>query len=491
VIAPTAADRAAARPARSITQLAWPAADLRTAAIYVRISEDKEGAGLGVERQDTDCRRLAEQRGYRVVEVYTDNDLSAYLSKKPRRDYLRMMEDLRAGRFGVVLVWHLDRLYRQPRELEDMITLCQQGERRVESCYGDYDLSTPDGCFMARIMVANANKESADKSRRIRRKMQELAELGKFSGGRRRYGHTADMTALVPEEAAVIREAAQRVLAGETLRSLCTDLAARGLRGPQGAPLRPSVVRKVLTSGRISGQREHRGAIIGPAEWPAIITPEQTERLRAIFRDPARKSPGRGVSYLLSGFVRCGKCGAPMKGRPRNGHRRYLCTRNLNHTIVGCGGMGRTAEPVEALVTEALFAIFDSPAMARAIEEAEHDDRGAVLMEQIAADQAQLTELATAYAARQITMSEWLAARGPIEQRIEAGSAEFANVSRRETVNRDYVGRGGALREDWGLLSIDQQRAIIASVLDHIVVEPAARGAHAFDPSKIKPVWKV
>ena len=485
----TSPRRPVAVPARPGRALLWPPADDHVAAIYVRISEDKEGAGLGVERQEQDCRRLAEQRGYRVVEVYTDNDLSAFLRKKPRVNYLRMMDDLRAGRVGVVVVWHLDRMYRQPRELEDMIDLCANGERRVESCFGDYDLSNPDGCFMARIMVANANKESADKSRRLRRKMVELAEQGKSSGGGRTYGYTTER-AIVEDEAEVIREAARRTLAGESLRSVCEDFYARGIRGVTGAVLGRTALRGILQSGRISGQREHHGVIVGPAVWPAIIAPEQTERLRAVFRDPTRKSPGRGVSYLLSGFLRCGLCSARMVGRPRGSRRCYVCTRNINSKVIGCGRMSRSAEPIERLVTEALFGMFDSTDMVRAID-GQEDDHGAALMEQITADQAQLDELAGAYAAKQITMREWLAARSPIEQRIEALSADFAATTSRDTVAREYVGRGSALREEWGLKSIDQQRAILASVLDHIDVAPATRGSKAFDPEKITPVWKV
>ena len=49
----------------------------RKAAIYVRISRDREGAGLGVQRQEQDCRELAERLGWHVVGVYPDNDVSA------------------------------------------------------------------------------------------------------------------------------------------------------------------------------------------------------------------------------------------------------------------------------------------------------------------------------------------------------------------------------------------------------------------------------
>ena len=78
----------------------------RAAAIYVRISRDKVGAGLGVERQETDCRELAARLGWAVVEVFADNDLSAY-SGKARPRYRTMLEAIRAGHVGAVLRRHL------------------------------------------------------------------------------------------------------------------------------------------------------------------------------------------------------------------------------------------------------------------------------------------------------------------------------------------------------------------------------------------------
>jgi hypothetical protein len=45
------------------------------AALYVRISSDRGGAGLGVARQEEDCRALCARLGWRPVEVYADNDV--------------------------------------------------------------------------------------------------------------------------------------------------------------------------------------------------------------------------------------------------------------------------------------------------------------------------------------------------------------------------------------------------------------------------------
>jgi len=102
----------------------------RRAAVYTRISQDRisqdrTGAGLGVERQETDCRALAEQLGWEIVAVHSDNDLSAY-SGKPRPGYRALLADLRAGVADAVIVWHTDRLHRHPSELEEYLSICER-----------------------------------------------------------------------------------------------------------------------------------------------------------------------------------------------------------------------------------------------------------------------------------------------------------------------------------------------------------------------------
>ncbi|HZE00239.1 MAG TPA: recombinase family protein, partial [Pseudonocardiaceae bacterium] len=75
---------------------------MRQAGIYCRISDDREGAGLGVARQEADCRERAASLGWSVVGLYVDNDLSAY-SGKVRPEYRRLLEDLRAGTVDAVV----------------------------------------------------------------------------------------------------------------------------------------------------------------------------------------------------------------------------------------------------------------------------------------------------------------------------------------------------------------------------------------------------
>lgn len=89
------------------------------------MSQNREGAGLGVDRQRVDCERLARKLGWRVVAVYTDNNVSAY-SERSRPGYRALLDDLENGRADAVLAWHTDRSHRSPTELEDYVEVCER-----------------------------------------------------------------------------------------------------------------------------------------------------------------------------------------------------------------------------------------------------------------------------------------------------------------------------------------------------------------------------
>ena len=139
------------------------------AGIYTRISWDPGGQRAGVERQRLDCEALCAERGWEIAQTFEDNDRSAYGGKK-RPAYERLLTAVEERRLDAVVTWHNDRLNRSPRELEAFIDLVEHSGVRVAVVSGgDYDLTTPEGRFTARIVGAVARKESEDRSRRVRR----------------------------------------------------------------------------------------------------------------------------------------------------------------------------------------------------------------------------------------------------------------------------------------------------------------------------------
>jgi DNA invertase Pin-like site-specific DNA recombinase len=459
------------------------------AGIYARISSDREGDNLAISRQLADCEALAARREWTVVERYVDSDISAYSGKR-RPQYQRMLEEIDAGVVEAVVVYHADRLHRHPRELEDFIDLCQRTKTKLATVSGDLDLSTHEGQLLARITGAVARSESDAKSRRNVRKHEELAAAGKVSGGGSRpYGYEADKRTIRAEEAEVIRDCATRVLAGDSLRSICKDMNARGVLTVMGKQWSPQTLRRMLMGPRISGQRAHHGEIVAKAEWPAIITARQTQQLRAKLGDPDRRTNRTARRYLLTRLLRCSHCGTQLYARPRaDGSRRYVCASGPG--FGGCGKVTVVADPVEAFVVEAVLHRLESPKLSEALAKPSTDAKADDWQAEVERTQAQLDELAGMWAAGEITRGEWLKARPPIEKRQTTAKKRLAALNR-TTALLPFLADAARVREQWQAMTLTRQQQIVAALLDHVVVGPAVRGRNRFDHSRLAAVWRV
>ena len=321
------------------------------AVAYLRISKDDTHEGLGVGRQRRDAEAVAAANGWDLVEVVDENDTSAFqqqmvrlpdgrhIRRTVRPGFDRLLSGLRKREWDALIVYHLDRLVRQPRDLEDIVELVEQDRVTVSAVSGagicpDDDMSIQ----MARFMVAIANQASRDTSRRVRRAKAERAAAGVPALGRHRpFGYEPDGMTVREIEAVVVRQIAQLVLAGRSRAGIARDLNAAG------APTRgdsrhwdSTTVTRVMTNPRYAGLRVHRGEVFGLAAWPAIIDMDDYRRLLDIAaktaRDPSRQAMAKRapVPSLLGGrLLTCGLCGGPMTtSRNRLGNRFYKCRAN-------------------------------------------------------------------------------------------------------------------------------------------------------------------
>lgn len=466
---------------------------MTTVGVYARISDDRAGSGLGVTRQETDCRHLAETRGWTVADVYIDNDTSAYRGRR-RPNYQRLLDDLKTGRIGGVVAWHPDRLHRSPKELEAFIDVIDASGAVVATVQaGDLDLSTASGRMTARIVGAVSRHESEHKSERHRRKHLELAAAGKTNGGGwRPFGYEPDRLTIRPDEAAIIRELAERVLSGDSIRGLLADLNRRGIATTTGKPWGTSTMRRLLMSPRIAGLREHRGEIAAPAVWPAIIDRATSEALRRLLSDPARRLNRNPRSYLLTGGLAfCALCDRKLVARPRADKRRcYVCASGPG--FGGCGKIRVVADPLERYVVDVVLEGLEGGALTALLER--RSERPAASTVDLAEVEGQLDELATMFAAAEIGRREWLVARRHLEDRRERLAAVLADQARGSALT-PLMGGAGTLAERWGAMGFGQQRAALAAVLDRVVVGPAVKGRNFFDPGRVQPprgdvVWR-
>jgi site-specific DNA recombinase len=458
--------------------------------IYTRVSRDPNGDELAIRRQRRDCEELCERAGIKIVGVFEDDDLSAY-SGKPRPGFKQMRERIEAGDVDVVVAWHPDRITRQPRELEDLIDLLEKTQTTVRTVRtGDYDLATPSGRMTARVVGAVARGESEHKSDRIRRKHRELAENGKISGGGSRpFGYREDRVTIDKTEAKVIRELADRILAGETIRGLVADLNARGIATTTGGKWSPHVLRSLMIRPRIAGIREHGddklyARTTFPAQWKGIISEAEHRRLRTILTDPSRRKNRGQPPRLLTGIAVCSKCGSPMRSLPRADKTpTYVCSaRNLEEGSCKLRILGET---VDELVVEAVFCRLDHANLPAARPPRNDLDADRELVE----IESRQTELGEMWESGEIDRAGWKAASAKLEQRRRE-LVETMQTETRSSLVDQYVG-AGLLRRSWPNMTNEQRRTVLSAVIDRVVIGPAVRGRNFFDPSRVSVDWKV
>ena len=450
------------------------------AGIYTRISYDPAGQRAGVERQRIDCEALCRSRGWEVGCYLEDNDRSAYTGK-PRRAYQQLLKSVEAGEIDAIVTWHNDRLHRSPKELEGFIDLVERtGVRVAVVSGGDYDLTTPDGRLAARIVGAVARKESEDRSRRVRRKHLELAEQGR-PAGQLGWGVRTE------EERILVREAAERVLAGHGLMTIARDWNRRGVPGATAAQWTAKTLRKVLLSARIAGLREHgidrSGKMLGalsPAVWEGAIDRKTWDHVRAVLLNPERlTSVGVPTRYLLTGQIFCGVCGSRMQARPRDGRtKRYVCAGHRpGHQLA------ILAQPVDDLVAARALELLTTPDVREAlVAQSGRSDNGSLgrALAELGSAQGRLQTLDDDYyVSGALTVHRYRSIRTRLEREVERLHGIVDRASKQRII----------LHPDptqlWAEADFRQRRELLRLIVERVVVLPARRGAR-FDPSRVR-----
>lgn len=485
---------------------------------YTRISDDIEREGKGVARQAADEALHIERAGGVVGPEYQENDTSAYQKKRVvlpngtvvwrviRPVWQQLLEDLRTGVVDAAIVYDLDRLARDPRDLEDAIEVVEHYRRPILGVTGGFDLVTDNGRFTARILVAQANKASADTARRVARKHAEQQQAGVPMGGRRPFGWKADKRTLEPAEADELKRAAKRISAGTPVSTIVLDWNERGIRTSMGGRWVIGTVKHALRNPRVCGYRSRTVSDFDPAtgqtrkytdlvlsadgspvpgQWEPVLTVDEWQRLIAVMGERPRRAGQRMArKYLLTGLARCGKCGRPLRGgsQASRPHSRaefiYAChARSLG----GCGGVGRHGPLTDQYVTEAVLSKIDLE-LADATP-AKSEWTGAAELEAIAGQIAELTE---GWRAKQISSARYFAILPELEQR----ERELASERGRHLVDAAALhSRPADIRAGWPDYDLGQKRTIIERHLSAVVVHPARRGTR-FDPDLLEPVWR-
>ncbi|MCD2134541.1 recombinase family protein [Rhodococcus qingshengii] len=475
--------------------------------IYLRISQDRDGEGLGVARQEEACRALADKLGWVVAEIYEDNDVSAYGSKV-RPAYQRLLKDIEDGKIAGLLAWHPDRLFRRPIELEHFIDIVAKAGLQIHTVEsGTYDLSSDSGQAIARTLGAWARYESAHKGKRIAAARKQAAIAGKHHGGVRPFGYEKDGMTLRNAEAAEIFRAAEEILAGASLRSLVQDLNSRKVSTALGAPRWTSqTLRDILLSPRTAGLSTWRGEVVGKALWPAMIDEDKWRAVGAILNNPARRTRpavGGAVKWLGSGLYICGVCGERtlrVGGGGSVGRRTYRCA-NRNHEKT-TGHVTREAKSLDSFVEHSVVTRLSVPGVIEGLLAPVDTtvDVDALRVEKVELEE-RLDEQAVLHAQRVITARQMAIGSEVMVRRLteidallarQVGSGPFAELAGVEDLRLGWFGSEEGEVEVVPPLSLAIRRMIVDAVVDVTVKKvPDDQRTRDFDPRHIAMDWKV
>ncbi|WP_414168969.1 recombinase family protein [Streptoverticillium reticulum] len=490
------------------------------------------------ERQTEDIEAKRKALGWgKFAKLYEDPATSAYKKRKVTRPdgsvdwvvlrpaFQRMLKDLLSGFIDGVIFYDLDRLVRQPRDLEDLANVVQETKRPAVGATSELNLVREADCNMARIMCVMLLKQSQDTSRRVARDTLGAAEVG-IPIGRLGYGWVRkgeEVGRIVEDEAEVVRRIFREFTEdSKSFNGITADLNADKIPSPGGKHWDVPSVKTILVnpryagmvlyegSHRIEASKQHDGLsklltdekgnpMMG--SWDAIVTPQEWFRAQTAMKQRRESGEvdttnyggiGRG-KYLLTGIVRCSKCKTPLESyfNSKRGYHTYRCPSRGRGTA--CGSTSRKMAPLDDLV-DLLMKGFIEKELSKTSDPGDAEQ--------------QITERRTALEAEE---QEQVQEKARLESKWESGKLadlgwsrddydeHIGRISKKLREINDNLSALGPVRvhqpaaevaEQWNKGGIPEKRALLKRYMEGIQLLPSPRGRGAFDADTVIPLWR-
>ncbi|MGN6413741.1 recombinase family protein [Flexivirga sp.] len=469
--------------------------------IYARVSKDARGESRSVTEQTAECRAWADRENWTIVDVIDEaGSASRYArSTGARSRWDEVTTAIATGNYDALLTWESSRATRDLADYADLRDLC--AKHGVKWGYSGtlYDLDARTDRFRTGLDALMAEDEAARTSERVRRAARARAIAGTPHGKipygyRREYDPgTGHLLQQVPDEitAPIVREIYQRIIHGDSLRTIAANLTARSVTPPRPARTDrqpgwiPSTVKRIATNPAYAGRRVHQGKVIGDAAWEQLVDADTHDQVVAILANPARLSKHtKTVKHLLSGIARCGVCTRPLYVLSNRGRPSYQCV------ATGCLKVARRVTKIDDHVLGTLIGLLSE----HADELVAHDRTDDLQVQTARADAKALRDRLDAF----------------VDQAADGGPgalspAALARVEARLTPQIQAAERRvrallvPSVLDDVDLsdpvaavdeMSLAKKRLVIGTLLD-IRVDPVGRGRRTFDPGsvRIKPLW--
>ena len=298
------------------------------AALYARVSSDRQDVDLSVAAQLRALRDYAEKNGYVVAREYIDEAESGRIADRPQ--FSRMLDEAsRADApFQEILVWKFSRFTRKREHAVAFKSMLRKRGIRVTSITEHAD-DSPTGKLMEAIIESLDEFYSENLAQEVLRGMREAASRGFWVSTYAPYGYRKvpvqdgakkrPKLELDPPADGVVRRIFQMALLGTSTLDITKALNKEGLASPQRGRWTKTTIHRILTNETYTGTlvwgsraKDNVPPVRVEDAFPAIVSHQDLHRVAAILgsKAPSKVHPRRAASpYLLSGIVKCETCG--------------------------------------------------------------------------------------------------------------------------------------------------------------------------------------
>lgn len=289
-------------------------------ALYTRVSSDEQAKhGLSLAAQLETLQAYAKQNKLHIVDVYTDEGISARKPYKKRPEFMRMLSDVEAGKIDLILIIKLDRFFRNVGDYYEVARILDAHNVAWIATEEEYDTTTANGRLYLNIRLSMSQDEADRDSERIHFVFEGKKQRGEVLTGTYPLGYAIENKHLVivPDEAEKVKAIYRRYIDCHSIGG-----TARWAREVLGLDYSPDTIRKMLKNRVYRGERHGLKDFCEP-----IIERGLFSRVQELLLSRSQRNSGNSSKniYLFAGLLRCAECGASMHSTTTKGHKYYRC----------------------------------------------------------------------------------------------------------------------------------------------------------------------
>lgn len=277
-------------------------------ALYIRVSKDEQALhGYSLPAQQSDLMKFAKEHQMQIVDLYSDEGITARKKMQNRKDFQRMINDVQLGKIDVIIFIRLDRWFRNVADYYKIQEILDANGVQWVTTQEQYDTATANGRLNVNIKLSIAQDEADRTSERIKFVFDNKINNGQVITGSTPKGLVIDDNKHIdfdPVMSPIVKDAFNYYELHRSQRKTVSYI-----RETYNLNWSDAAFRRMLTNPLYKGSYRDNENFCDP-----LILPSQFERIQTILNSHSVKHNPTGRCYIFTGILKCDTCGHNLGG---------------------------------------------------------------------------------------------------------------------------------------------------------------------------------